>query len=170
MIFLVEETGERIPCLLNPESLLLQRRAGVRTRRGAGGKLTGAGRQHDPLLGTGGGQTDLSLGLLFDVHVGGASMPARDVRDLTGPLWRLAEGGGRDRLDPGVPVVRFLWGRSWNLRVAVTEISERFERFSPSGVPERSWVSVRLRQLDEDAAQRAPVPEAPAEPARAGGT
>ena len=40
--FLLERTGERIACLLNPESLVLRRRAGLRSRQSAGGLVTGA--------------------------------------------------------------------------------------------------------------------------------
>ncbi len=34
--FLIEETGERIGCLLNPDSLVIRRSAGVQPRRSAG--------------------------------------------------------------------------------------------------------------------------------------
>ena len=56
--FLIERTGERIGCLLNPESIVRRRVAGVRTRRSAGGLLTGTGLSDDQLIYTGGGTTD----------------------------------------------------------------------------------------------------------------
>ena len=59
--FLVEETGERLDCLLNPESIDISRRSGVRARRSFGGALTGRGSSDDPLLYTGGGPRTLSL-------------------------------------------------------------------------------------------------------------
>ena len=43
-VFLIESTGERLGCLLNPESLVVRRQAGVRRRRSTGGLLTGAGQ------------------------------------------------------------------------------------------------------------------------------
>src|SRR6185503_5835271 len=41
VVFLVEATGDRIPCLLNPETFVVRRRAGIRPRRSAVGQLTG---------------------------------------------------------------------------------------------------------------------------------
>ena len=96
--FLIEDTNARIGCLLNPESLVIRRQAGVRPRRSGGGLVTGADLADDQLLYSGGGSTELTMNLLFDVSLAGSSIAADDVRDLTGPFWRLAEssqaGGG----------------------------------------------------------------------------
>jgi hypothetical protein len=67
--FLVERTGDRIPCLLNPESLEVRRSAGIVRRRGAGGAIIGNPRTDDPLVATGGGVTEYELKLLFDVDI-----------------------------------------------------------------------------------------------------
>ena len=67
--FLVERTGDRIPCLLNPESLEVRRSAGIVRRRGVGGAIIGNPRTDDPLVATGGGVTEYELKLLFDVDV-----------------------------------------------------------------------------------------------------
>lgn len=67
--FLVERTGERIPCLLNPEGLEVRRTAGIARRRSAGGAVVGNPRTDDPLIATGGGITDYELKLLFDVDL-----------------------------------------------------------------------------------------------------
>lgn len=67
--FLVERTGDRIPCLLNPESLEVRRSAGLVRRRGAGGAIIGNPRTDDPLVATGGGITEYELKLLFDVDL-----------------------------------------------------------------------------------------------------
>ncbi len=74
--FLVERTGDRIPCLLNPEALEVRRSAGIVRRRGAGGAIIGNPRTDDPLVATGGGVTEYELKLLFDVDV----KKARTVR------------------------------------------------------------------------------------------
>ena len=65
--FLVDDTGERIDCLLNPETVAVTRLAGVRTRGTATGQLTGAGLADDPLQFTGGGRTEIVMDLLFDI-------------------------------------------------------------------------------------------------------
>jgi len=67
--FLVERTGDRIPCLLNPEALEVRRSAGIVRRRGVGGAIIGNPRTDDPLVATGGGVTEYELKLLFDVDV-----------------------------------------------------------------------------------------------------
>lgn len=166
--FLIEATGERVSCLLNPESLTLTRRAGLRDRAGRGGALTGVGDSHDALISTGGGITELELQLLFDTELARTLDPRPngkeataggieatlaqtelDVRDLTRPLFTLAEPWPRDTEANSVPVVRFIWGRAWNLPVVVLAVAERLERFGPGGVPGRSWMSLRLRQVPE---------------------
>jgi hypothetical protein len=145
--FLIESTGERIGCLLNPESLLFQRQAGVSTRRSAGGVAVGTGRYDDQVLRRGGGVTELTLNLLFDVTLGGSSMATEDVRDLTGPIWRLAENsaGGMP------PICRFVWGKSWHLPGIITAVAERFESFTNEGIPRRSWMRLRFRRVAEPA-------------------
>jgi hypothetical protein len=147
--FLIEETNERLGCLLNPESLVIRRVAGVQPRRSATGQFTGAGLTDDPLLYTGGGQTVLELDLLFDVSLAGSSINTDDVRDLTDPLWNLAEnvvwrdGYGRP------PLVRFIWGKSWNIPGVIVAVAGRLEHFTPAGVPRRSWLRMRLLRVDE---------------------
>lgn len=159
--FLIERTGQRIGCLLNPASVEMRRVAGVRPRRSAGGLLTGAALADDPLIHTGGGRTELDLDLLFDVSVAGSSIRPNDVRDLTGPLWRLAENAppGEER----IPTVRFVWGKSWNVPGIVVAVSERLEHFDEGGFPRRSWLRMRLLRVSEkvEARPSAPSPYLP---------
>ena len=149
--FLIEETGERIACLLNPEDMVVRRLAGVRPRRSAGGALTGAGLADDPLLFTGGGTTELHLNLLFDVSLGGSSAPVSDVRDLTYPLWQLAENAADEQNYGRPPLVRFVWGKSWNIPGIVSAVAERLDYFAAGGEPLRSWLSMRFLRVAESA-------------------
>ena len=159
--FLIEETNERLSCLLNPESLVTRRVAGVRPRGSVSGQLTGLGLADDPLLYTGGGSTQLDLDLLFDVTLAGSSIASEDVRDLTRPLWRLAENAMDDEGYGQLPLARFIWGRSWNMLGAVVAVAERLEYFTPEGVPRRSWLSMRMLRVNETSAQGATEPPAP---------
>lgn len=202
--FLVERTGERIPCLLNPESLEVRRAAGISRRKTVGGALIGNPRTDDPLVATGGGTTDYELKLLFDVDLilrpqtspiasppapatlspeGGGStslsasleeeppadLPAAegeeappvtpsppapvsvDVRSLTQPLWALAENGEPLNGSVAPQRVRFIWGRSWNVPGVILAAAERLERFDSQGVPQRSWLNLLLRRVEEQA-------------------
>lgn len=158
--FLLEETNERLGCLLNPDSIVIQRVAGVIPRRSAGGLFTGAGLQDDPLLYTGGGRTEMELSLLFDVSLTGSSIETIDVRDLTGPLWKLAENARGVSGYRRPPLVRFVWGKSWNIPGIVTAVAERLEQFTSDGTPRRSWLRLRLWRVSESAKEsegRVPV-------------
>lgn len=215
--FLVERTGDRIPCLLNPESLEVRRSAGLVRRRGAGGAVIGNPRTDDPLVATGGGITEYELKLLFDVDLlpgqlpsgtiappaapAGAStaesmpagleeetdsagedspaeappegtapepadespaepieetpaaptvQPTIDVRTLTQPLWALAENGEPVAGSLAPQRVRFVWGRSWNVPGVILAVAERLERFDSQGVPQRSWLSLLMRRVEEE--------------------
>ncbi|MGE3163642.1 MAG: hypothetical protein AB7O52_01915 [Planctomycetota bacterium] len=156
---LVEKTGERLGCLLNPSNLVVRRRAGLQPRRSIGGALTGAQLTDDPLLCTGGGSTELRLDLLFDVSLThGSTLVTTDVRDLTRPLWDLAENqldGGDGYGSP--PLVRFIWGKTWNVLGVIEAVAERLEQFSEQGAPGRSWLRLGLRRVSEPP----PPPEPP---------
>ena len=142
--FLLEKTGERIPCLLNPASVVVRRLAGVQARKSSFGPLTGAALKDDPLLYTGGGTTEILLDLLFDVTLSGSSLNTQDVRDLTRPLTALAEGDEGDDGYGQVPLVRFVWGKAWNVLGIVSAVAERLEYFTPNGAPQRSWLRMRF--------------------------
>jgi len=159
--FLIEATGERIGCMLNPNTLVVKRVAGVRPRRTTGGHLTGAGLVDDPLLYTGGGRTELELDLLFDVSLAGPDSTSDDVRDLTLPLWQLTENQDNPNSQRKPPLVRFVWGKSWNIPGIVSAVSERLEQFSGSGLAQRSWLKMRLLRVD---AGPGPGPPTEAEP------
>ena len=159
--FLIEETNERLSCLLNPETLVIRRLAGLRPREAVHGQLARAGLTDDPLLQTGGGRTELELDLLFDVSLAGSSITTDNVRDLTGPFWRLAENAVGDDGYRRPPLVRFIWGRSWNIPCAVVAVAERLDDFTPEGVPRRSWLRMRMLRVNETSALDATAVTAP---------
>ena len=145
--FLVEKTGERIDCLLNPASVVVRRLAGVHQRHSTSGPLTAGNLKDDPLLYTGGGMTEVLLDLLFDTSLGDPNSIAADVRDLTLPLAKLAEGSDTDSRAAQAPLVRFVWGKAWNVLGVVAAIAERLEYFNADGAPQRSWLRMRLLRV-----------------------
>lgn len=152
--FLIEPTGERIGCLLNPNSVVIRRTSGFRQRASIGGDLAGTGLTDDPMLYAGGGRTEIDLDLLFDVRLAGSTIQSEDVRDLIAPLWDLAE----NTLDHGerrVPEARLLWGKAWNILVVVLAVAERLEDFTASGAPQRSWLRIRLARVAETVSRTA---------------
>lgn len=151
--FLVDATGERLDCLLNPETVQVSRLAGVRARGSFAGQLTGSGLADDPLLFTGGGRTELRLDLLFDIDlVEGGSRP-EDVRALTRPLWMLAENTAEEHGAVRPPLIRLVWGKAWNVPGVIVAVAERFDDFTAAGSPRRSWLRMRLVRTADSAAQ-----------------
>jgi nucleoid-associated protein YgaU len=166
--FMIEQNGERIGCMLNPESLVIRRSAGVQSKRSVNGLLTGAALKDNPVLFTGGGQTLIEIDLLFDTAIGGSSILTQDVRDLTGPLFRLAENTSGPERHAEPPRVRFVWGKAWNVPGVIVAVAERFDRFSANGVPKRSWVRMRFQRVNEDPpAQASLLPQAGSQGQRA---
>jgi hypothetical protein len=147
--FLVESTGERLGALLNPNTLVIRRLAGVHPRPAAGGQLSGAGLSDDPLLYTGGGRTEVELDLLFDISLSGSSITTTDVRDLTLPLWNLSENTPAEDGYGTPAVIRFVWGKAWNIRGVISALAERLEEFSPEGAAQRSWLRMRMLRVNE---------------------
>lgn len=156
--FLLESSGERIGCLLNPTSLVVRRTAGLKPARSIGGPVSGGLFQDDPLLFVGGGTTELTLELLFDVSIAGSTVEASDVRELTRPLSQLAERSELALGELRAPQIRFVWGKAWNVPSVVVAVAEKLEHFSSDGVPRRSWMSLRLWRTAEPAiAQGSPA-------------
>lgn len=194
--FLIEESGERVFAMINPDELTFERQSGVRMRRRHDRPLASARRSDDPMIYVGGGITDLKLNLLFDVDLltrsstsfsqapdfrtnlqappaearippsispdegegavtegdaaattpPGAPLSVKDVRELSGPLWRLAENGSGDAVSDGPPSVHFIWGAAWNVPCIVISLAERFDQFSADGTPLRSWMRIHVRR------------------------
>jgi hypothetical protein len=147
--FLHETSDDPIGCLLNPESVVLRRQAGVAPRLSAGGLVTGTTLTDDPLVHTGGGRTELDLDLLFDVALAGSKCKRDDVRELTRPFWELAENQCRPNSYGKPPCVRFVWGKDWNIPGVGVAVAERLENFTSAGTPRRSWLRMRMRRITE---------------------
>lgn len=147
--FLIDETGERLSALLNPESVSVRRRSGIRPLLDRPGTVTGHGSTDDPVLITGGGRTEIELDLVFDLDLVVGETAPNDVRSLTAAIWALSENRSRDG---GPMALRMVWGKSWNVPAVVEAVSERYERFTASGAPRRSWMRLRLLRVGEPAA------------------
>ncbi|WP_158752201.1 LysM peptidoglycan-binding domain-containing protein [Acidobacterium sp. S8] len=142
--FLVEKTGDRIDCLLNPENVVVRRLAGIQHRHSSSGPITGGNLKDDPLLYTGGGMTEIFLDLLFDTSLTNDATTSEDVRDLTLPLAKLAEGVEEEDNAQQLSIVRFVWGKKWNVLGVVAALAERLEYFNADGAPQRSWLRMRF--------------------------
>ncbi len=147
--FLVEDSNERLSCLLNPETVVIRRTTGVRPRESLGGLISTDRSGDNPLLFTGAGTTTIELDLVFDVSIPGSSIISQNVRDLTQPIWNLAENQQRSDRMYRPAVCRFIWGKSWNIPGVISAIAEKLESFSPQGIPRRSWLRLRLIRMQQ---------------------
>ncbi len=147
--FLVDETNERLSCMLNPETVLMRRNTGVRPRESLSGMISSNVRGDNPLLFTGAGHTTVELDLVFDVTITGSSIVSQDVRDLTKPIWDLTENYQRKDRSHRPALCRFIWGKCWNIPGVISAVAERLESFSAQGVPRRSWLRLRLIRMQE---------------------
>ncbi len=145
--FLVGD-NERLSCMLNPETVVMQRSTGVRPRESLSGMISSNARGDNPLLFTGAGHTTIELDLVFDVTITGSSIVSQDVRDLTKPLWNLTENHQRNDRLYHPALCRFMWGK-WNIPGVISAAAERLESFSPQGIPRRSWLRLRLIRMQE---------------------
>jgi hypothetical protein len=160
--FLVEKTGTRIPCLLNPSNVVVRRAAGLRPRESVRGSLTRSGLADDPLFYAGGGTTEILLNLVFDLSLTDPSSQLTDVRELTRGLFELSQGQSTSSSEPELPLVRFVWGKAWNVLGAVSAVSERLEYFTAEGAPQRSWMRIRMLRVAEPKLEGADLAEPPA--------
>jgi hypothetical protein len=147
--FVVDDTGERIDCLLNPETFEVKRLAGISSPAAGDGRLVGRGRTDDPVRFTGGGRTELLLDMVFDVALVESRAAPQDVRELTAKLWNLAENSAEELGGVRPPLIRLVWGRSWNVPGVIAAIAERFDAFGSTGAPGRSWMRLKLVRVDE---------------------
>lgn len=154
---MIEPEDLRISCLLNPETVLIRRNAGIRVRESLGGPISGTGPGDASLLFTGDGHTWIELELLFDVNLPGSSLRTRDVRNLSGIFFTLAENSREIQGVSRPPLVRLVWEKSWNIPGVITHVAERLDCFNAAGVPARSWLKLRMRRVSVEPGEP-PVP------------
>ncbi len=152
--FLVEATGARIDCLLNPETVVFRREAGLKRRSVMGQLIGDSPWSDDMLICGGGGLTELQLDLLFDTSLLTSPNEVDDVQLLTSRFWDLSEHATDSQGFYGPNLVRFIWGKTWNILGAVAAVAERFEHFLPSGAPQRSWLRLNFVWVADPTARR----------------
>jgi hypothetical protein len=96
----------------------------------------------------------LTLELFFDTtQEGMGESPARDVRQLTQPVYQLVKIQGNTHAPPRI---RFVWGQGLSFRAIVESIQQKFTIFNPQGIPLRATLSITFREyktLEEQLAE-----------------
>lgn len=84
----------------------------------------------------------LTLDLFFDTTESNMGDGAKDVRDLTKPVYQLVKIQSKSH---AVPRVTFIWG-SLRFKAIVESVQQRFTLFNPQGIPLRATLSVTFRE------------------------
>jgi hypothetical protein len=90
----------------------------------------------------------MSVQLFFDTYE-----EKLDVRRHTNKIAKLMEvnipeeGEGK-KLRP--PKVKFHWGLSWSFNAVITQMTQRFTLFLPTGTPVRATVDVTFQQIEDE--------------------
>jgi hypothetical protein len=142
--FLIEATGDRVECLVNPETIVVRREAGIRRRRLVGELIGQSAWSDDALVCGAGGLTELQLDLLFDTSLVPPPAQCDDVQNLTRPFYDMAEHAHDTSGHYQPQFVNVIWGKAFDVRCVVSALAERFECFSATGAPQRSWLRMRL--------------------------
>jgi nucleoid-associated protein YgaU len=85
----------------------------------------------------------LTLDLFFDTTEHGMGEAAKDVRDLTKPVYQLVKIQSKTHAPPRI---RFTWGESLSFKAIVESIQQKFTLFNPLGIPLRATLSVTFRE------------------------
>jgi hypothetical protein len=65
----------------------------------------------------------------------------------------LAENSAEEHGAVRPPLVRLVWGKTWNVPGVIVAVAERFDAFSIGGTPRRSWLRMKLVRVTESAAE-----------------
>ena len=90
------------------------------------------------------GQTEkLTLELFFDTTDDGIGDNSTDVRTLTSPFYQLVKIQPKTH---AVPRIRVTWGQGLSFKAIVESVSQKFQLFSPEGVPVRATLTIAFRE------------------------
>jgi hypothetical protein len=135
------DTGERIPVLFNPKEYRISKYNSWRPAATSGANL--------PVTTFANGQpATMSVQLFFDTYT-----TKMDVRRHTNKIAKLMEVNVREegesiKLRP--PKVKFHWGLSWTFKAVITNMTQNFTLFLPTGTPVRAIVDVTFQQIEDE--------------------
>jgi len=137
------DTGERISVLFNPKEYRISKSNYWQSYKTTGANLPST------TFATGQPAT-MSVQLFFDTY-----MEKMDVRRHTNKIAKLmevkiAEEGEGRKLRP--PKVKFHWGLSWTFKAVITQMTQNFTLFLPTGTPVRATVDVTFQQIEDEKA------------------
>jgi hypothetical protein len=139
----LDKGSKQIPCMFNPKEYTFGKQNSWKPHTTKGTNV--------PQFEFSGGQpTTLKMQLLFDTYASG-----KDVRkEYTEAVWdlMLVDPSLKDRKTKKgrPPRVRFQWGQAWSFNAVITNISQRFLLFMPTGTPVRAMLDVSFQQVEDE--------------------
>src|SRR3990172_6811959 len=135
------DSGERIPVLFNPKEYTISKSNSWQRAATSGANL--------PRTTFASGQpASLTVQLFFDTYES-----KMDVRRQKGKIAKLMEvsvreEGDNSKLRP--PWVKFHWGLSWTFKAVITQMTQKFTLFLPTGTPVRATLDVTFQQIEDE--------------------
>jgi hypothetical protein len=132
-------------CQHNPEGLTITHAANLVPRPAPIALSATPGNA--PLPGHAGpGQTLMNMRLLFESETDPVTGAAHDVRHLTQPLYRLADGPATVAASGqrGPHLVDFIWGKNVSVLGCISRLSEVLDMFDVTGTALRSWITLEV--------------------------
>ncbi len=135
------DSGERIQVLFNPKEYQISKSNTWQRAATAGGNLPSS-------TFASGQPASMTVQLFFDTYE-----TKMDVRQHTGKIAKLMEvsirqEGERDKLRP--PKVMFHWGLTWTFKAVITQMTQKFTLFLPTGTPVRATLDVTFQQIEDE--------------------
>lgn len=135
------DTHERINVLFNPKEYTISKWNSWQRAATSGANL--------PSTTFASGQpSSMSVQLFFDTYE-----TKMDVRSHTNRIAKLMEVSIREegegkKLRP--PKVKFHWGLTWTFKAVITQMTQKFTLFLPTGTPVRATVDVTFQQIEDE--------------------
>jgi Contractile injection system tube protein len=135
------DTHERISVLFNPHEYSISKSNYWQRARTTGANLPRTTFSN-------GEPARMDIELFFDSYE-----EKMDVRRHTDKIAKLMEVNIREegegkKLRP--PKVKFHWGLSWTFKAVITNMTQHFTLFLPTGTPVRATVNVTFEQIEEE--------------------
>ncbi len=136
------DTGESVNCLFRPKEYTF-------TKQNNWTRNTVKGGDVPQLEFQGGDSARLTMELFFDTYEKKVDVRAA----FTNRLWSFMKINP-NKVNPNTgksepPRVEFRWGAMWSFRAVITQMTQRFTLFLPTGTPVRAVVSVTFQQAED---------------------
>ncbi len=153
----LESGGGPFKCMFNPTDYTV-----ARSNHWDENRVTG--RDVPQLAFTGGGSSQMTMQLLFDV----SEEPNGNVRTYVDRLWSMSliDPNNKNQVTKRArpPLCQFVWGNNWTFIAVIASVSVRYTLFNESGVPVRATADVTFQEAKDFTPEKPTNPSSYATP------